>query len=76
MASDNLYKYVMERLPETKQVTGAEAKQMFIDQYYSEALRKSAENEVGFDIDRDGYHDTMKRISEALRFRYERVTKK
>lgn len=74
MASDSLYKYVMERLPETKQVTWQEARTLFQDGY-AIAREKAFYQEPGFDIDRDGFHVAMEHVSRALQFRYERVRK-
>ena len=72
-ASDTEYRYVMERLSGTADISGEEAAQMFKTIYRNQTLRLSYNEEL--DVDLDGFHETMKILSERLNFKYERAKK-
>lgn len=73
-ASDHLYEYVMRRLPDTLAVDPDWVYHRF-DEIFGKDVRGLAWDEL-IDIELDGYHETMKRLSRELRFEYERIEKK
>lgn len=72
-SSDHVYEYVMVRTPETLAVDPDMVYHMF-KRIYTNDVRALAWDEL-IDIDLDGYHETMKRLSRELRFEYERYKK-
>ena len=73
LASDYRYRYWMERTPETVEMGYEEAKALFKDVYITEVRQMAWDLKI--DMDRDGYHETMKILSERLHFKYEREEK-
>lgn len=72
-ASDHIYEYIMVRTPETLAVDPDMVYHMF-KEIYENDIRALAWDEL-IDIDLDGFHETMRRLSMKLRFKYERYKK-
>lgn len=73
-ASDHLYEYSMRRTADTVEKSYEDVYHRFKEIYKSKTL-ELAFNEM-IDIDVDGHHETMKRLSEEMRFEYDRKKKK
>lgn len=71
MASDDAYEYVMRRTKETLDIDAEIAYHRFKEIYKTDVYALSAAGEI--DIDRDGFHEAMKRLSKEYGFSYERV---
>lgn len=72
-ASDHVYEYAMERTAETLAVDPDVVYHMF-KRIYANDVRALAWDGL-IDMDLDGYHETMKRLSRELRFEYGRYKK-
>ena len=70
-ASDHLYEYVMQRTSETIAVDPNLVYHRFREIYRTEILALSDAGKI--DIDKDGFHATMRRLSREYRFVYRRV---
>lgn len=69
-ASDYLYKYSMQRNPETLAVRPDVVYHRFKEIYQTDIYELSDAGEI--DIDLDGFHETMRRLSREYGFVYER----
>ena len=69
-ASDDVFEYVMLRTGETIDIDPITAENRFKEIYKKDVLFMSSENLI--DIDTDGFHETMKRLSKELGFKYGR----
>lgn len=74
LASDMEYEYYMKRTAETIEVDKDWVFTRFHDIYYSEDVMGLSEKGV-IDIDLHGYHLTMKKLAEELKFEYGRKKK-
>ena len=70
-ASDYLYEYIMERTPDTLAVSPEMVYHRFKEIYKTDIYRLSDEGKI--DIDVDGFHEVMCRLSKDLHFLYRRV---
>lgn len=71
-ASDLLYEYIMERTPDTLAVSPDVVYHRFKEIYNGEILELSFDGKINIDI--DGFHETMRRISQEYHFHYERLS--
>lgn len=69
-AADHLYRYTMRRTAFTLDVSGDEVYYQFRRIHDTDVLREAMER--GLDMDMDGYHETMLRLSKKYSFFYER----
>jgi len=72
-ASDDVYEYTMRRTPETIEMQADEVYHRFKEIYNKDILELSFSGLL--DIDYDGYHETMIRLSKELKFDYDRKKK-
>lgn len=72
-ASDDLFEYVMRRTVGTVEKSYEEVYYRFDRIYQTDVYRLAFGDQI--DIDLDGYHETMKRLSMELGFEYERKEK-
>lgn len=72
-ASDHVYEYIMVRTAETLAVDPDMVYHMF-EAIYTKDIRALAWDGL-IDIDLDGFHETMRRLSRELRFEYGRYKK-
>lgn len=72
-ASDFRYQYWMERTADTVNLSYEEAIEAFEEIRDRRILQMALDGEI--DMDLDGYHETMKFLSQKLCFRYERIEK-
>ena len=70
-ASDTEYRYVMERLSGTADLSYEEAKDLFYDIYNIQVLRMAYDGNLNIDL--NGYHEAMKLLAQRLDFKYERT---
>lgn len=69
-AADNIYEYAMMRTEATLDVDGETAYHRFREIYRNDIYDLSWNGLI--DIDEDGYHETMKRLSKEYHFVYAR----
>lgn len=69
-AADDIYEYIMVRTEKTLAIDGETAYHRFREIYTSDIYELSWDGLI--DIDEDGYHETMKRLSEEYHFLYAR----
>lgn len=70
-ASDSLYEYIMQRTPETLAVDPDVVYHRFKEIFDLEVMKLSFDEEIN--IDMDGFHEAMRRISMEYGFFYERM---
>ena len=70
-ASDQMYEYVMQRTQETLAVEPEIVYHRFKELYSGDVMELSFDEKI--DIDRDGFYETMIRLSKEYHFFYERV---
>lgn len=73
IASDGVYRYMMERTSETIEKTIAEVYHRFKEIEKTDVFEMKWNGVI--DPDLDGYHETMKILSEELKFKYAREKK-
>lgn len=73
-ASDYLYEYIMERMPDTLAVSPEIVYHRFKEIEMTSVLEMKWKEMI--DPDLDGYHEVMKILSRELKFIYERIKKK
>ena len=71
VAADDVYAYVMRRTKETLDIDPESAYRRFDEIYKTEIYALSAAEKI--DIDADGFHETIARLSKEYMFFYERV---
>ncbi len=69
-ASDHLYEYIMRRIPDTLAVDPDLVYHRFKEIYSTKIYALSDAGKI--DIDREGFHETMCRLSQEYRFVYRR----
>lgn len=67
-ASDYLFEYVIEKMPKTIATLPETVYNRFKEIYRTDIYQLSAKGEI--DIDRDGFHEVMSRLSQEFRFHY------
>ena len=70
-ASDYLYEYIMERTPDTLAVSPDVVYHRFKEIFKTDVFQLSDEGKIN--IDEDGFHEVMRRLSREFRFQYRRV---
>lgn len=70
-ASDQVYEYVMQRTPETLAVEPEIVYHRFGEVLKNDVYRLSDEGKI--DIDEDGFHEVMQRLSQEYHFFYRRM---
>ncbi|WP_297982016.1 hypothetical protein, partial [uncultured Oscillibacter sp.] len=69
--SHYLYEYIMERTPDTLAVSPDVVYHRFKEIFKTDVFQLSDEGKIN--IDEDGFHEVMRRLSREFRFQYRRV---